>query len=416
MLIAKVNGQEYKHFLTYSLDRDFDDAASVFELTMPYDPGNFLPAKTGSKVELTIDGIYLLTGYIMSTKTSVSKESGRVVTYSGKDSVVDLIDSSIGADVEFKGTVSLSKLVQATLKKAGLPADKVVNLTGEDLKFDSNHVQAGEHTESVFEFIQRYCKQKAVFLLADGKGNIILTRAQKTLIPYRLLHSFSDDAVLNNILEPSFSDNADERFNKYVIHSQGNPTGSAKTAKTNTKLAGIQATATDPEIRTSRILHLDADSEMSSAELQRRANWEASVRKARAMEYSCKIRGHFLGKTLVNINQLVYVKDEDNYVDRAMLITKATYKRTKDEGNITELVLKHPDTYLPEPVGEERRGLNRRRGRVAKQRERDLDDKTALDKHKKKKRSRKDKTEDTPIKEVSGPSFQTNFQSRLKDK
>jgi prophage tail gpP-like protein len=344
MLTALIDGQAYTHFIEYKVARSIDDAASSFTLTMPYEGDTTPRFESTTVIVLKIRSEVVCTGFIDSVKTSITKTGGKVVTIEGRDSCSDMIDSTIGPQSDFKGVKNLTDLLSKVFKVRPAFKGRIINKAGNlPLTVDAN--QSGAITDTIFSFVEKYCRLNNVFLLSDGLGNLLLTRASSTLIPGKLLNKTTDLSVFNNIYNISFEIDYSDLFYQYTYHSQGNPSG-ASGKSSNKALAGVQGTSTDSSIRASRFIDLTAETEASGKELKQLADWENKVRKARAETYTATFVGHYLENNLLSINKLVWVEDDDCGVAKPLLIGQCTYSLSRTSGFTTELVLKHPDAYL----------------------------------------------------------------------
>lgn len=349
-LSASINGVRYERFISYRVSRSIEDGASVFELTIPFFFDQQLDFRPSYEVVLYIGKEKIFTG-IIEKMTGTETRSERSVTISGRDSSRNLIDQTLGSKLEFKGPTKFDtviKKVNALINST----QKVINKTGENFTFATDEQISGATTDKVFDFIEKLARSKECFLSSDTEGNLLITRAEKKpgLNNVKLLSYAIDPQGYNNVLESGFTNDISERYGVYRVHAQGNPVGASKnlTAK---QISSRSAKAFDPEIDQSRVLDLQAEAETASInDLKRRAQWEATVRKARSLEYNCKIKDHHINKTLLTTNMVVEVINQSFGIEQPLLVKDITYVLDRKEGASTDLTLISPDAYKAEPL------------------------------------------------------------------
>jgi prophage tail gpP-like protein len=118
----------------------------------------------------------------------------------------------------------------------------------------------------------------------------------------------------------------------------------------------VRGEAVDSGVRrTDRVLVLHAEESLTKEQAKIRAQWEATVRAARAAAVSVTVQGwrQATGE-LWPVNARVAVRAPRLGIDGPMLITQATYEVSSEGGTTTQLSLKRPDAFTPEPVFEKR--------------------------------------------------------------
>ncbi len=350
-LRAVINGISYTDFKEYDISRSVEDVAGQFSITMTTQ-GNQGIFQVGDKIIIYVNNTPILTGHIEKKKVGYDHQS-HDIQIQGRDNVADLVDSTIGNKIEFKAPVTLEKVIQSVLSDIQMTGVKVVNKASGLKPFLQGEIVSGEIDETIFDFLEKYTRKRQVLMTTDGKGNLILTRAGTTQASTKLVHRVAESGTEdNNILVSDVEYDDSKRFYLYRVHSQGNPSASANLGKTsNSEIVNRLGTANDLDVRHTRILDITAESATDTASLKERATWEATVRRARAISYSCTIQGHTItpnGKPW-EPNLLVSINDEYALIAASLLIKSVNYILSLDDGNITQLELVHPDSYLPEP-------------------------------------------------------------------
>ena len=143
-------------------------------------------------------------------------------------------------------------------------------------------------------------------------------------------------------------DNA-ERYARYIVAAQS--AGSDELS--GAAVAHIQAEARDTNVRAARVLMLRGEGNLSISDAQKRANFEAVVRAARAGVANIGVQGWTQADgSLWPLNALVKVKSPHLALDGDMLIAGTVLTKDLSGGTMTELVLARPDAYIPEPLVE----------------------------------------------------------------
>ena len=177
--------------------------------------------------------------------------------------------------------------------------------------------------------------------VSDGKGAIVLSRAGSRRCATALVEG-------KNILSASGEYDATGRYRRYVV--TGQHPGSDDFAGDAT--ATVRGSASDPNVRrASRVLVVRAESSITPELAGKRAQWEAKVRAARGDAVTITVQGWRQGDgSLWPVNALVDVESPRVGAVGQMLITRAVHSLDDHGGTRTELGLKRPDAFLPEPV------------------------------------------------------------------
>jgi prophage tail gpP-like protein len=360
-LNAKIGNQVFDEFTSYSVSVDIENCASAFQLAMPItERTNFIRA--GAKIQLLIGGKVLLTGIIEKINDNETKKDGRSIALSGRNLVMDLIDSTMGFNAEFKGSVTLASMIDKINKRVTKTGIKVIDKSGANITFSKDEVASCKVSDTIFEFVEKMVRQKQCFLSSDTFGNLTIIRQSTAPSKVNLFNGIEGSNCTNIQVETDIT----QRFNIYRVHGQENPCGSG--AKTSVRqLSGSFQEAVDPEIRSGRILDIVCEGETVSAPaLKKRAIWEATVRKARSLSIELDVVGHYVNGELLDVNKLVSFKDDYRGISGNYLLKKVDYNLTKEDGFTSSICLTHPDAYLAEPLKKQKEKKQRKRDRGSK--------------------------------------------------
>jgi prophage tail gpP-like protein len=372
MLSVLVNGQKYENFVSYEITRSVEDLAGTFSIEMTNGWEKEPPVKMRSKIQIFVDDTSILMGFV--EKLNVRYDNGQhIIRFSGRDKVCDLIDSTLGSNIEIKAPTTLDAIIHRVIKEINMTGVKIINQAGKLEKFSAGDIVSGNVDEPIFQFLQKYVRKRQVLMTTDGLGNVVLARTGSKQAGCALLHKVDDSPLQpNNILDAEMEWDDTQRFHLYRIHSQGNPSGAGSTTKlSNKEMVSRQGSTIDPEIRSTRVLDLMAESSTDSATLFDRAEWEAIVRLARGFSYQCTVQGHTMGDggKPWEPNLLTTVYDDFHLIQDTLLIKAVRYSYNSN-GTLTNLELVDPDSYTPEPIKEHQRKKRKigrkRKGRTDK--------------------------------------------------
>jgi prophage tail gpP-like protein len=200
--------------------------------------------------------------------------------------------------------------------------------------FDRFRLQPGE---TAWEAIERACRMRAVLAMSDGAGALVLTRAGVSGAASDLLMGGPD----GNILSARRRDDWRDRFSDYVFLAQRPGTDDGQPAD----FAHVRASAMDPEVRRSRPLMTIAEDVSDGIALQRRARWEAIVRRGRSSQIEVTVQGWTdRSRRPWAPNHRVRLIDRFLGADEERLITEVRY-RLSEAGAVSSLTLSDPDTF-----------------------------------------------------------------------
>jgi prophage tail gpP-like protein len=295
--------------------------------------------KPGTKVIVRIGQTPVINGFIDRLDVDISNEDRRV-EITGRDLTGDLVDSSAPTEpAEFKN-VSILTLAQKFCLPFGISVLTDVDINPVFPKFT---VKQGE---TIFELLQRAANLRGLLLIATDLGQLLITNrssvASQTRSPTPLVQG-------SNIIEARASYDNSDRFQTYFAKGQ---------SEGNDIVNGLNVTsplgiALDSNILRPREKTVIADGSVDFATVQKRANWESSVRAAKSVDVSVKVQGWrqtTLGP-LWSINQLVAVDAGFLGVQsQELLITGLEFSKTLSDGTVTNLNLTRSDAFDPQPA------------------------------------------------------------------
>jgi prophage tail gpP-like protein len=360
----KVGGYAFTNFTKVSIERDLKNISGRFELNvmdqarlamaLPIQIGDRPPLpvvlKAGQAAELAIDGEAVLIGWI--GKPSGSWKADKIsMGIAGRDKTGDLVECAAlpNGPAEFRG-VDLLHVAQVVCAPFGITVRA-------DVDIGAPFVRLSLHKhETALAFLEKAARQRAILLVSDGVGGLLLTRGGSSRAP--------DDLVVGgNVQEAQFEDDWDERFSDYFVVGQTDQTAQragvpvaldstvvpltdAPTPATAPGPASAKETssilmtghAIDPEITRWRPTVRQTRSQSGMSSVQEQAEWMLRVARGQAEKIRYTVLDWRAGpdNALWRPNQVAYVYDP--FAERAkdMLIAGVTYLFDA-EGERTEL-------------------------------------------------------------------------------
>lgn len=337
-VVIEVDGNNFEHYKTGSVSRKFDEFCGSFSFVATKDQAEGFNIDAQSNCNIYVNDKKAITGVIDKVEPSEDPNSSEV-TISGRDITCDIVDSSLPTSIHLSGDFNLVTVIEKVVEALGLPC-KVINQI-EDLRpFTSSDVVSSEVDKNAFEFINEYAEKVSAILITDEEGNIVITRAGENRVPDKILNEIGNDD--NNVESSSVSYDFSNRYNKYIVVSQGN----TNTSTTSISIDSVsqKGEATDDEVRPSRVLVIKPSNACDSATCQEIATLEANVRRANSLNYSCVVSGFELNSgELYKINTLMQVIDNDCFIESELLVKGVSYDF--GDGSTTTLEFGVADAY-----------------------------------------------------------------------
>lgn len=336
----RIDGADWAFWKSVEITRQIDAVAGSFSLSLAdrWAPGDeAAPLAAGQACEILIGADQVIRGHIdKATFALAATEHGVSVT--GRDASADLVDcSAVHKPGQWRGLDALA-LARILAQPFGVPviAEGDIGAPFADFKL--------EQGESAFEALGRALKQRELLAMPDGKGGIVLVKVGARTSQGRLVQG-------ENVLRASVEYDMSGRYSEYIV--QGQQPG-------NDKAWGLAASAVTAETRDAAVPRyrpklLRAESKVDPAAARQRAAWENSVRAARSVTVRVTVQGFRQGQPgeadapLWEANALTEVKLPALRLEQRLLIAKVSFRRDASGGSTTQLELRDPAAYQPEP-------------------------------------------------------------------
>ena len=343
----RVDTMVFTQWSSAEITRDLKDITGTFRLTYA-DTGRaaqalpsliavppfFAIVREGMEFELALDGELVMRGWI--DEVNLDWEAERMTaSVSGRDRTGDLADCAAlpNGPAEFRG---LDLLAIATIVAApfGIRVRADVDVGAPFPRFAAN-----VH-ETALAFLEKGARQRAVLLVSDGVGGLLLTRGGSSSGPAPL-------AIPGNIQAGSTRFSWRQRFSDVFVKGGVDPaarragraapiqpaspppetgmTAPAPAQADETTTAIIGGHATDPEITRWRPVVRAARSQSGAASAQAQAEWAVRVARGLSSELTYRVLDWRSDGALWRPNQVVQVTDPYADIDKPMLIQGVTY-------------------------------------------------------------------------------------------
>jgi prophage tail gpP-like protein len=334
-IVLKVRGKEYPGWKDVSIQLSLEQLASTFSMNMTfYFPGDIAkqPFFRGDSCEVSLYGKTIITGYIDSKRVSYDARS-HSVSVTGRDRTGDLVDCSYtGKRTQFKN-VTIDKAIKELCAPMGISV--VVNA---DVGKPLSQVFSVDPGATIFSQIQQLCGYRGIMPISYGDGKLYLEQAGKFRVPDSL-------GLGSNIESADCNSTHEDRFSEYIVKGQGKVKKEDSDAKPVYNRIGR---AYDSEIKRFRPLVIILDGEVTNADCQNRARWEAWTRSGRSRDFLYTVQGWKMSNGEPwPLNRLIHLKDPQMVLDEDLLIAGVNFVLDPSSGSTTGLTLCHPYAYVP---------------------------------------------------------------------
>lgn len=333
-----LNGKTAFHgWKNVTINKNLDDLVNTFSLGVSSkfskENGRW-PIQKGMTVKINIDEETVIKGHIETIDASTSPQQSSL-DFGGRSKAGDLVDCTVEPPYEYKD-IEFEALVKELLKGYGID----VFLSVIPKKIDKFGTKPGE---TVFTALDRLARKQGFLWVSTAEGNIRLTRASRA-------RAFSEIEEGVNMKSGKLHIDETMRHSFYKVIGQSNATD-----EYNSKNASQPSgSAEDKGIKRFRPLTLIGEGTFDVEKATTRAQWEASVRAAKAYTVSVRVVGWRQANGILwGVNQLVRVRSKRLGVDSELLAASITHIDNDTTGPVTDLNLIRPDAYTPSPVKEE---------------------------------------------------------------
>jgi prophage tail gpP-like protein len=286
----------------------------------------------GEECEVKLGERSVMRGFVDVVEVAVDDRQHEIAV-TGRDRTADLVDcSAVAKSGQWKG----AKIEQIAADLAAPFGVGVIAEVNTGAALPSFALQAGE---TVFEAIERAARVRALLLMADASGNLVITRAGNRRAATRLV-------LGENLLSLRIKKDMRDRYSRYTVMGQA----PGSDLVNGPRVSQMKASATDSEVQRYRPLVLVNDQPDLGGALRDRVRWEASVRASRAIDITATVPGWtYAAGQLWDTNTLVRVDAPQLLLEADLLIYQVEFK-LDDQGQTTTLLMTRPDAYSVLPM------------------------------------------------------------------
>lgn len=319
-----VDGQIYTGWISVAIKRSIEEAAASFTLEVvaprKTDPPPWMYLEARAKCKVTIGPDTVVSGYIDKANPEIDATTFRN-TVEGRDKTADVIDCDAQGGPEWRDA-GLEEIARAHCRPFGVD---VVSDLPDNPTIKLHRLQ---QAETGYDSLERIAREQGFLISSTPDGELWLTRSDQA-------RSVSAELELSrNILKISNPKNSRDRFGEYTVKTQN----------------GAKGTATDSFFSRPRPRTIIPEKGSNAAGARMRAAWHAKVTAARADSLAVTVAGwRDSAGDLYSVHTIIPVNAPEMQVAGDWQITETGFKLSASEGETTELTLRRPDAFTPEP-------------------------------------------------------------------
>jgi prophage tail gpP-like protein len=336
-----VGGKRYGGWESVKISRSIEALAGSFSLSISEKwagQDQPWPIGEGDECVISIAGVSVITGFIDRRSPTLEADT-RSLTVEGRDRSGDVVDCSaqLGA-WQFKN-VNVLNLASKICEPYGVRVSLQPGLVAESVTLPKKHsIDPGDTAAAALENL---CRIAGLLAIPDGFGGLVLSRTGTDRLATNLVEG-------RNILRGSATFDAAGRFRTYEV--MGSHKG--RNDLSGKQAAGVKGTATDLNARDGRTLIIRPEHNVTGSLAKSRAEWEAATRSARGDSVRVTVQGwvESVFDPVWPINHLVEIRSPSLGVNGDMLIAGVTLTQDLSGGTLTELDLRNPKAFTPDPT------------------------------------------------------------------
>lgn len=329
MLKVFIDGNRYEE-TGIIVKKSFLSMSHCFEIS--YSLNNKIPLKIGSQIEIKEENKKVLVGQIEEVYI---KDNLLIVR--GENSSAGKLNSFPEKPINLNKDLTLDEIIYQCIGIKPIVKTITEPFTKEELIIDDN-------CTTYSEYISKLASKRAVYIIEDENGNLVITRNNETDIIGSLGES--------NISESHFHFDANKLYQNIILYAQSNINSYIQdgTDIPIEKMEGIKIIVSDPLIKNRRNLYKNLCYGISEPKLQNLANFQVGLQRAEAMKYKIKYPFFLLNsKQVANIGKLVKINNSYDNIKGTFfieeLLMKAGVVKGYEEGDYTIMTVTYMNAY-----------------------------------------------------------------------
>lgn len=330
MLKVFIDGNRYEE-TGIIIKKSFLSMSHCFEIS--YLLNNKVPLKINSQVEIREENKRILIGQIEEIYIK-----DNLLIIKGENPFASKLNSFPEKPINLNGDLTLDEIIYQCIGIKPIVKTITEPFTKEELIIDDNCL-------TYSEYISRLASKRAVYIIEDENGNLVITRNNETDIIGSLGGGI-------NIVESYFHFDSNKLYQNIILYTQSNLNSymQDKTDIPIEKIEGIKVTVNDPVIKDGRNLYKNLCYGISEPNLQNLANFQVSLQRAESMKYKVKYPFFLLdNKQTANIGKLIKINNSYDNIKGTFfieeLIMKAGVVKGYEEGDFTIMTTTYMNAY-----------------------------------------------------------------------
>jgi prophage tail gpP-like protein len=308
-VVLKVDGVRYEGWTGLRARRSMETIAGSFHLSVTENwvgqPAR--PIRKFQPCQLLLNDQPVITGYVDDVDPEY-EDKKHTISVRGRCKTADLVDCSA---IYKSGQWTGRKIEQIAANLCEPFGIKVITEVDTGVAFASFNIQQGE---TVFECLERAARMRALLLISDVYGNLVITRAGTQKLTTRLVQR-------ENILGAKGKFSGKDQYSHYIVKGQSR--GSDDWF--GEKAAQGKAEVRDLSVPRYRPLIVVTHDQGSGTSLHDRAVWERNVRMGRGSRAAIPVQGWSHADGIWMPNKMVDVIDPFLDLNTEMLIAAVDY-------------------------------------------------------------------------------------------
>lgn len=332
-ITVTVNGVAYEGWQQSEVERNLEQLGGTFHIPVTLVPGNPPPINRQDWVEVHIGQARVLSGFVLAAEPAYDRTNCglRVV---GRDRTADLVHSSAVHQGGQWRKAGLDRICKDILAPFGIPL-----VVATDLGEVINDFKLA-HGEVALDALARAARLRGVLLTSDDAGRLVLTRAGAERFDGVIMRG-------QNVISMQGVGSDERRHSQYIVYGQANMLSlDFDAART------LKATSRDDEIERYLPLVINADGNVTQAELQALVDHTKRVRRGHALGLRYVVEGWTWKGQPWPLNARVQIVDDVAGIQpgQEWLIAGVRYTCSLEMGDVTELTVRPIEAYDSVPL------------------------------------------------------------------
>src|SRR6266571_1840639 len=319
-------GARWSAFHRVHVDAAFDEAVRRFRVDVAAEPGSLTTAwalRAGTPIDIMFNGDLALRGFVDRYQPRLHEHSRADISISGRSRSQDLVD--------YAALHETGRFESKTLLEIGQELDKcgVGIFTDQQLEpVKEYQITPGE---TVFRVLEKLARSQGLTLAGQADGRLKITKAGRTRHAGGLFEG-------QNIKAADADHNWSGRHSRIIVRGQ-KPDGHGAEA------LEIEETAEDGAVRDRPVLII-VDDDVDRRLAKKRAENHRDREAGNSLRANITVQGfRDDAGTLWTPGNLVWVESPFLSIARDMLIERASFSQSRNDGSETELSVVDPRAY-----------------------------------------------------------------------